>query len=75
MRVEVTLKSGVTVVGHATKFEVTSDMMQAPPRSMTWEGVAKVGVPNLRYINLDEVAAVVIVPEQSDFGTPKPAKS
>jgi hypothetical protein len=75
MRVEVTLKSGVTVTGYATTFETTSDMVQGAPRKATWEGPLKVGVPAFRYINLEEVAAVVIFPEASDLGTPRPGKS
>lgn len=74
MRVEVTLKSGVTVTGYASKFEVVQQRPQAlwvegieSIKEVAWSYLPTFGIPAFKFLRPSAIDAVVIYPEASDL--------
>jgi hypothetical protein len=67
VRVEVTLKNGVTVVGHTTYFDVEVGPISKQIQGFSWSYKAKLAEPYLAFLRPEEVCAVVIYPESSDL--------
>lgn len=67
MRVEITLKTGVTVAVEATRFECKKTAYSNQVTGFSWGYKPEVGVPYLEFIRVDNVDAVVCYPDSSDL--------